>query len=70
MPSRVLVHLSFDINTISPRSLELPKKTKNRISVDVHAPPKIRITGTLRNIKEFYEVFGIEPNMEIIEIFG
>ena len=52
------------------RYLELPKKTKNRISVDVHAPPKIRITGTLRNIREFYEVFGIEPNMEIIEIFG
>ena len=52
------------------RYLELPNKTKNRISIDVHAPPKIRIIGTLKNIKEFYEVFRVPINGDIIEIFS
>jgi predicted metalloendopeptidase len=52
------------------RYIELPEKTKNRISVDVHAPPHIRIMGTLKNIREFYEVFEIPMETDIIEIFG
>lgn len=51
------------------RYIELPEKTKNRIAVDVHSPPNTRIIGTLKNIKEFYEVFDQTIDQNIINIF-
>lgn len=51
------------------RYIESPIKTKNRISTDVHAPPYIRIIGTLKNIREFYEIFDLKQPNDIIDIF-
>ncbi len=34
---------------------------QQRILLDVHSPPILRVNGSLRNIDEFYEVFNIKP---------
>jgi predicted metalloendopeptidase len=54
------------------RYIESPEKTKNRISSDVHAPPSLRIYGTLQNIDEYDEIFNNIDKGEkkdIIKIF-
>lgn len=34
---------------------------QQRILLDVHSPPIFRVNGSLRNIKEFYDAFNINP---------
>jgi putative endopeptidase len=34
---------------------------RRRLTVDPHAPPKFRVYGSLRNLKEFSEAFSCAP---------
>ncbi len=36
-------------------------ETQRRLTVDPHAPPKFRVYGSLRNLKEFSEAFSCTP---------
>ena len=59
------------------RYIELPERSKSRITSDVHSPPMYRIIGTLQNTPYFYKTFGKEtypisddkPDNDIIRIF-
>ncbi len=41
------------------RSIAREEATRQRVLTDPHSPPEFRTNGTLRNIPEFYEAFGI-----------
>lgn len=41
---------------------------KEKLLVDPHSPPDIRVNTTLKNITEFYESFNIEQNLIIPEL--
>jgi putative endopeptidase len=39
-------------------SKDRPEETQRRLTVDVHAPPKFRVYGALRNLPEFAQAFS------------
>jgi len=42
-------------------SRDRPAEVQRRLTTDVHAPPKFRVYGALRNLKEFAEAFHCAP---------
>ncbi len=42
-------------------SRDRPAEVQRRLTSDVHAPPKFRVYGSLRNLKEFAESFNCAP---------
>jgi putative endopeptidase len=42
-------------------SKDRPAEIQRRLTADVHAPPKFRVYGSLRNLKEFAEAFKCAP---------
>ncbi len=42
-------------------SRDRPAEVQRRLTADEHAPPKFRVYGSLRNLKEFAEAFNCSP---------
>ena len=43
------------------RSVIRPDALRNQLLADSHSPPEYRVNGSLRNIADWYQSFGIEP---------
>lgn len=46
---------------VSWRGKERPEALREQLLSDPHAPDQFRLTGTVRNVPEFYAAFGVQP---------
>ena len=49
---------------VSWRQKDRPKKARQALLLDVHAPPYYRVNLTVRQFEEFYTAFDIKPGMK------
>jgi putative endopeptidase len=54
----------FESYAVSWRNKDRPKKAKQSLFLDVHAPAPLRVNSIVRQFKEFYEAFGIKEGDE------
>lgn len=50
----------FESYAISWRNKDRPKKAKQSLFLDVHAPAPLRVNNIVRQFREFYEAYGIK----------
>jgi putative endopeptidase len=50
----------FQSYAVSWRNKDRPKKAKQSLFLDVHAPAPLRVNSIVRQFKEFYEAYGIK----------
>ncbi len=43
------------------RAKSRPEDLRLRLTLDPHSPPRFRVLGTLYNVPEFFQAFGIDP---------
>ncbi len=49
----------FTSYAVSWRNKDRPRKARQSLYLDVHAPAPLRVNMVVRQFKEFYEAFGI-----------
>lgn len=54
----------FESYAVSWRNKDRPKKAKQSLFLDVHAPAPLRVNSIVRQFKEFYEAYGIKEGDE------
>lgn len=54
----------FQSYAVSWRNKDRPKKAKQSLFLDVHAPAPLRVNSIVRQFNEFYEAFGIKEGDE------
>jgi putative endopeptidase len=54
----------FESYAVSWRNKDRPKKAKQSLFLDVHAPAPLRVNSIVRQFKEFYEAYGIKEGEE------
>jgi putative endopeptidase len=41
------------------------QRLRNQVMTDPHSPPEFRVNGTVRNMPEWYEAFGVQPDQTL-----
>jgi putative endopeptidase len=54
----------FESYAVSWRNKDRPKKAKQSLFLDVHAPAPLRVNSIVRQFREFYEAYGIKEGEE------
>jgi putative endopeptidase len=54
----------FESYAVSWRNKDRPKKARQSLFLDVHAPAPLRVNTIVRQFKEFYEAYGIQEGDE------
>jgi putative endopeptidase len=54
----------FESYAVSWRNKDRPKKARQSLLLDVHAPAPLRVNSIVRQFKEFYDAFGIKEGDE------
>ncbi len=54
----------FESYAVSWRNKDRPKKARQSLFLDVHAPAPLRVNSIVRQFKEFYEAYGIKEGEE------